>query len=323
MEGFVKDISGDVHESEEIRNIVGPQKIRELMRRSDSWGLLFLFGHFGTLVVTCTILHLSLGSWWVVPATLLHGFVIACLFAPYHECGHNTPFKTRWLNKTVYILTGLLQLQFPLRFRYQHADHHTYTQEVGRDPQILLIGEKLAGWLYYASSIPHFRVHIGALFRIPFGRLTEDEKQCVPESAWLAVQREAWIFWSVYAGVIAISIWFQSWVAVIYWLIPRFVGQPLQGVIRMAEHVGCSYNSNIFENTRTIYTFAPIRWLCWNMPYHVEHHAIPLVPFYNLPELHKILAEHEKVVGKGYCQNAARQIRNGLKNMATTSTKVA
>ena len=316
MEGFVKDLSGDVHESDAIRSIVGREKIRELMRRSDAWGLLFLFSHIGTMALTGYLLFLSIGTWWVIPAMILHGFIIACLFAPYHECGHNTPFKSRWLNNAVYMLTGIILLQLPLKFRYEHADHHTYTQEEGRDPHILSIGEKFGGWLYYASSIPHFKGHFLNLMRIPLGILTEFEKQSIPESARPVLQHQAWFFWFVYIAIAAISIWFQSWIAVIFWLIPRFAGEPLQKIIRMAEHVGCSYNSNIFENTRTLYTWAPIRWLCWNMPYHVEHHAIPLVPFYKLPELHKILQKHEKVIGKGYTLTAARQIRSALKNSA-------
>ena len=323
MEGFVKDASGDVHESENIRDIVGREKVRQLMRRSDAWGLLFLSGHFATMAATGYLLYLSLGTWWVIPATVLHGFVIACLFSLYHECSHNTPFKTRWLNSGVYFFVGLILLQFPLKFRYEHADHHTYTQEEGRDPQILSIGERLGGWLYYASAIPHFHVHFSNLLRMPFGKLSEFEKQSTPESARRAVQRQAWFFLGVYAAVAALSIGLQSWAAVIYWLIPRFVGEPLQRIIRMAEHVGCSYNGNIFENTRTLFTFAPIRWLCWNMPYHVEHHAIPLVPFYQLPELHKILRQHEKVQGNGYCATAVQQIRSAIKNAAANRAKAA
>lgn len=320
MESYVKDVSGDVHEPETIREIVGRNKAAELMRRSDAWGLLFLFGHFGTMAVTGYFLYLSLGTWWVVPATVLHGFIIACLFAPYHECGHNSPFKTRRLNNVVYLVTGLLILQLPLKFRFEHADHHTYTQEDGRDPQILTIGEKIGGWLYYASAIPHFQVHFSNLIRTPFGRLSEFEKQSTPEAARPALQRQAWLFWAVYGAVAAISIWLQSWAVVIYWLMPRMVGETLQRIIRMGEHVGCAHNGNVFENTRTVHTWAPIRWLCWNMPYHVEHHAIPMVPFHKLPELHKILREHEKEIGNGYWETAIRQIRNGIKNRAAKPT---
>ena len=35
-----------------------------------------------------------------------------------------------------------------------------------------------------------------------------------------------------------------------------------------------------------------MQWLLWNMPYHTAHHTYPMIPFYNLPELHRqIVAE--------------------------------
>ncbi|QMU57956.1 MAG: hypothetical protein GKR98_06935 [Boseongicola sp.] len=41
-------------------------------------------------------------------------------------------------------------------------------------------------------------------------------------------------------------------------------------------------------------------FLAWNMPYHAEHHAYPQVPFYKLPELHELTAEHLAVTEAGY-----------------------
>ena len=38
-----------------------------------------------------------------------------------------------------------------------------------------------------------------------------------------------------------------------------------------------------FQNTRTTYTGAVVKWVAWNMPYHVEHHAYPSIPFHALP----------------------------------------
>lgn len=30
-----------------------------------------------------------------------------------------------------------------------------------------------------------------------------------------------------------------------------------------------------------------MRFLCWNMNYHIEHHMYPMVPFHQLPALHE------------------------------------
>ena len=36
------------------------------------------------------------------------------------------------------------------------------------------------------------------------------------------------------------------------------------------------------------------------MPYHIEHHVFPQVPFYLLPELHREVAKHLGCTSPGY-----------------------
>jgi fatty acid desaturase len=42
-------------------------------------------------------------------------------------------------------------------------------------------------------------------------------------------------------------------------------------------------------NTRTCYVNPISAFIYWNMHYHIEHHMFPMVPYYNLPALHKEL----------------------------------
>ncbi len=42
-------------------------------------------------------------------------------------------------------------------------------------------------------------------------------------------------------------------------------------------------------NSRTVYMNPVFRFLYLNMNYHVEHHMFPMVPYYNLPELHRLI----------------------------------
>ncbi|MGH7184957.1 MAG: fatty acid desaturase, partial [Pseudomonadota bacterium] len=73
-------------------------RLAELNRQSDGRGLLRLAGHVAALLLTGCILSRALGTWWVAPATLLHGAVLVFLFAPLHESIHRTAFKSRALN---------------------------------------------------------------------------------------------------------------------------------------------------------------------------------------------------------------------------------
>jgi len=56
----------------------------------------------------------------------------------------------------------------------------------------------------------------------------------------------------------------------------------------------------MLENTRTTFTTRFMRVLAWNMPYHAEHHAYPIVPFHKLPAFHAIAQGHLKQTERGY-----------------------
>ena len=86
------------------------------------------------------------------------------------------------------------------------------------------------------------------------------------------------------------------------WLVPVLLGQPFLRLYLLAEHGDCPFVANMFENTRTTYTNRVVRFLAWNMPYHVEHHAYPAVPFHHLPALHDKMREHLQVTAPGYAQ---------------------
>jgi fatty acid desaturase len=43
-----------------------------------------------------------------------------------------------------------------------------------------------------------------------------------------------------------------------------------------------------------------VKGFAWNMPYHVEHHAYPSIPFHALPKLNEIVAEQIVYRGPGY-----------------------
>jgi fatty acid desaturase len=299
-----------VSAAEGVRDIVGKRELRALMARRDGPALLFLAGHLGIMAGTGVLLWLSLGSLWVIGAAFLHGIVVVHLFAPFHECSHSTTFKTRWMNQALGWFAGLALGLPPLIFKYQHADHHTYTQNIRRDPQMIPVGERLGGYLFYTTTIPYFTEIVRALVRHATRRFSEAELRSMPESAHRGVQLEAWAFWTVYGGLLAGSIALDSWVVALYWLIPRLVGEPVMRIIRMSEHVGCAQNPNMLENSRTIRTLAPIRWLAWNMPHHTAHHAVPLVPFHAIPRLNGLLIDHVTDVRQGYVDAVAYQLRN-------------
>ena len=269
-----------------------------LSARSDGRGLTRTAGHGAVLLATGTLLGQAIGSWWVVPATVLHGAVLIFLFAPLHEAIHRTAFRSRWLNDVVGWFCGALLVLPPEYFRYFHFAHHRYTQDPANDPELAVPKPASLGvWLVQVSGWNYWRAQIGGTFAHALGRTTERFLTAGNRSR---VIREARVVIGAYAGIGVVAIAFNSWAPVIYWLLPALAGQPFLRLYLLAEHTGCPLVPDMLANSRTTLTNAVARFFTWNMPYHAEHHAFPAVPFHALPALHRVLAPDLKVVSTGY-----------------------
>lgn len=83
------------------------------------------------------------------------------------------------------------------------------------------------------------RVHPSSAVYVPKGR----RGLMVTEARWLTVSYAA-------LGVAGFVYGFAD-VLVLCWLAPRFLGEPVQRVFRVAEHVGCEESTDLLRNTRT------------------------------------------------------------------------
>ena len=278
----------------------------KLTAKSDIAGLLNLATHIAGLAVTGSWIVLGWPLWQV--AMVLHGLQLVFLFTLLHETVHFTPFKTPWINQAVGWACGFLILLPPLWFRYFHLAHHRYTHEPGKDPE--LDGppiETLPRYLWTITGIPVWRFHIGTMFRNATGSF---EYAYLPDAAHGRVTREARIMLVLYTAIIAICIALNTLLLVYLWIIPLVLGQPFLRLYLMAEHGRCPHVANMLENTRTTYTTRAMRWLAWNMPYHIEHHAYPSVPFHQLPEFHKVAKVHLQTTENGYGAFHAKEINH-------------
>ena len=280
-------------------------------RRSDAKGLFFLARHFLVLFATGALVVLGIGTWWMLPAMILHGIVMALLFAPVHECSHATPFRARRLNEGVYWLVCLIYNVPPHMFRHSHLAHHRYTQIRGSDPDMVLPRNSTVwDYLYYVSAIPFWIRGVQWFFTLPFGKIAEQHRHFIPESAIPKIKREGWIIWAVYGSVAVIAVVLESWMPLWLWILPRLMGEPYMRWLRIAEHAECEESADLTVNTRTTRAPGWLHALFWNMSYHSEHHLCPAVPFHVLPELHKMVAGALFPVASGYLAVHAEVLRN-------------
>ncbi len=272
---------------------------KRLTRRNDVNGLIHLAGHLGAIAAGGAAVYVSMGSVLVVPALFAHGVLLACLFAPMHECSHGTAFRTRWLNETVYWLVSLIYISQPTWYRYRHAVHHTYTQIQGKDPSMVLPSpttwrhyfEQLLGWRFWTTFPVVITKHA-------LGKMRPQDSWYVPKSDLPRIYGEARFMLAFYAAIAMGAVYMGTWAPLVYWILPRMMGEPLQRSWRIAEHKGCEESPDVRVNTRSTKAGAIMRALCWNMPYHAEHHVCPQVPFFALPELNKLIGHQLRPMGE-------------------------
>lgn len=287
-------------------------KMKELMKRKDGPAIRDTLIWFGALAVTGILAYFSWGTWWAVPAFLIYGILYATPGdSRWHECGHGTAFKTPWMNEVIYQIASFMVLRSATPWRWSHARHHSDTIIVGRDPEI--ITERPPIWfillmqlfdLYGGpAEIKRFLLHT-------VGRLDAEEREYIPESERRKVYREARIYMLILLAVAALCIWTGSLLPAMFVGLPTFYGFIVVFLFGITQHLGL-YEDVLDHrlNSRTMYLSPVLRFLYWNMNYHVEHHMYPMVPYHALPRLHAEM-KHD-------CPAPRRGLLAALKEVAT------
>jgi fatty acid desaturase len=283
-----------------------PAETRDrLTKRSDVAGLSRLALYLGALALCMLGIAVKVPLW---PLLMLpQGILLVLLFTLSHECTHQTPFRTRWINEAVGHFCALaIALPF-VWFRYFHLAHHKYTNDPERDPE-LEHGPRpssLSGWLIYLSGWGYWRGMALTLLANARGDFTASY---LPERRQNAMKREARILLTLYVLAALSLIW--SPLVLWLWLVPLLIGQPFLRAYLLAEHGLCPPVANMLENSRTTFTNRIIRFLAWNMPYHAEHHSFPNVPFHQLPAFHELTRAHLKSTSDGYAAFSADYLRH-------------
>lgn len=274
---------------------LSPQTRAELTEKSDKAGLKHLALHICAIATTGLWIGLSLPLWWLI--LLPHGILLTFLFTLEHECTHQTPFKTLWLNEFVGRFCGLVIFLPFLWFRYFHLAHHRYTNDPNRDPERSDPG-KPETWNDYVIYVSGFRFWKSVFRTLLTNAIWPSDAHYLPEARKHAMVWEARTMLTIYA------IFLLTFPSAVFWLwlLPLIIGQPFLRLYLLAEHGHCPPVANMLENTRTTYTNRLIRLMAWNMPYHAEHHAFPAVPFFRLPDFHTETQPHLKSTSDGYAK---------------------
>jgi fatty acid desaturase len=266
------------------------KEMKELMKREDGpairdtilWLSLFLL--FAGLTIALW------PSWWAVLPLFAYGTLYGSTGdSRWHECGHGTAFKTRWMNDAVYQFACFIMIREPEIWRWSHTRHHTDTIIVGRDPEIVAMRPpRVFNIFVNFLGITNVPKQMWGVIRHAFGSLSAEERTFVPEMEWPKVVRTARIWLAIHLVPVALALWLGSWLPVLLvGPLPTMYGAWFSVLVGLTQHAGLA--ENVLDhrlNSRTIYMNPVFRFMYWNMNYHVEHHMFPMVPYHRLPDLH-------------------------------------
>jgi len=269
------------------------ETLKALMQRSDSIGIQRFALWIILLVGSGYLAVLSWGTWWAIPAFLIYGTIYSSSDAAWHECGHGTAFKSRWLNDLFYHISSFMTLREAYLWRWSHSRHHTHTYIVNLDPEIQVqrpadLLKILMDFFYLRSGPPE----VWRIIRHAAGKPTADVLSFMPEDELWKMYWSSRIYVAIVAGFGVWSLAIGSFLPMMFVALPRFYGGWLHQLLGLTQHAGLA--ENVYdhrENTRTVYINPVFRFLYMNMNYHIEHHSTPMIPFHALPKYHEAIKD--------------------------------
>lgn len=282
---------------------ITPLQLRELSGKSNAPAFARVLLQYLLIAVTGAAIwqvKTQVGGLWALPLVVLQGFLVSFQFMLVHETAHRTAFRSRWPNLVFGHISGaaiILPYEYYTQF---HWDHHRYTQDTAQDPELVFRDppRSLPMLVFAFSGITQVFKRLALILRHAItGRVTVP---WVPEAKHAQIVAEARLYILAYLALAAVSVALHSTLLLWVWVGPILAGQLMLRPYLLSEHTGCGHTRSAFENTRTTYTNALMRWFTWNMPYHAEHHAYPSVPFHALPALNRLVDDRIQHKGDGY-----------------------
>jgi fatty acid desaturase len=305
--------------------------LRALTERSDAKGLVQA-GCFLLIYLATTSISLLFFLWhlWVpmVVACYVHSvfFTFMSMAAGVHELSHGTAFKHRKLNDFFYKLFCFLTWNNPVHFRASHAFHHQNTVFRGIDFEVLQgpVAEKLNFrnlLFWFTFDAPWFWNLLRAAVLHSLGRTDADYFFWKPLFGKDDPRRRSMARWARFMlfGHILLALvfaFFHLWVLIYLVTFGSFFATFLGKFCGALQHTGLSESVPDWRVVCHSVEFNPLmRFLYWNMNFHIEHHMFAAVPFYNLPRLHALMAKDYPIPRPSFLSGMRKlfEIRRGQK----------
>ena len=272
------------------------KRLKELIQRRDNPAIRDTIIWFAAFFVTGGLACFFWPTWWSLPFFLAYGVLYGSSSdSRWHECGHGTAFRTRWMNDIIYHIACFMIMRNPTAWRWSHTRHHTDTLVVGRDPEIAVMRPTMVlKVIAMFFAIPQTFAAIRKMLIYAAGRIPAEEQTFIPDMERYKVVLVARIWLAIHLAVLALAVYLGSIVPVLLvGPLPTMYGAWVHVMTGITQHGGLA--EDVLDhrlNSRTVLMNPVLRFIYWNMNYHIEHHMFPMVPYHALPRLHDELTPY-------------------------------
>jgi fatty acid desaturase len=290
-----------------IKGYLSPQEIQSLMSPSDFEGWRAVFVDWAMIISSMVLVaHIPNILTVIFSLSIIGGRQLG-LAILVHDTTHRSLFKTKWLNDFVgrWVCGGPIWQDLP-RYRSHHMKHHQFAGSE-KDPDLSLVSNfpikkaslrrKMLRDIFGVTGIKR----LYALFLMDLGMLTytvaadpkpiDQTGRKIGEMMRMGFRNMAPMIITNGIMIVILTYFGKSWLYLL-WIGSYLTTFSLFLRIRsIAEHACTRMSLDPIQNTRTTLanwmarlTVAPHR-----VNYHLEHHLLMMVPYFNLPKVHRIL----------------------------------
>lgn len=285
----------------EIKNEIGEENLKKISEKKPVIHFFYSLRQWFFLIFATYFLIKTENIFLILFFSAFSGLAIFNFLTLLHEALHNLIFKKKnqFLNDFLSILYSLPTTISPTQFTRWHLDHHAQLGSEVEDPKRHQLAPKknsrLLKILYFTP----------ALFFIYFNAQRKENKK-YPENILKKIKKERLFFIFLHIIFVFLLIYFGNFYTFLKaYFLPLFIFFPLFfGINRMGQHYARSSEEPIGWTTFIPGSFF---WdfLFLKSNYHLEHHLLPMVPFYNLKKLQKLLLnfyEKKKMISYNFLE---------------------
>ncbi|OIJ13599.1 fatty acid desaturase [Anaerobacillus alkalilacustris] len=253
-------------------------------------------------------LSLSISYFLTMPILIVAAGFMVRTFILFHDCCHQSFFKSRTANDIVGTLTGVLTLVPYQQWKYTHTVHHATSGNLDKrgtgDMWVLTVDEYMASPLwrkitYRVYRNPFIMLCIGpiAVFLIEYRFNRKGAKRKERLNLYLTN--------ILIVALYVFLVWLIGWKAFVMIQGPIFFLAGLLGI--WLFYVQHQFEQSYFENDDewsfvqaavegSSYYKLPklLQWITGNIGFHHVHHLSPRVPNYNLEKAHNAAVPLQK-----------------------------